>query len=557
MSKKQNSMLRKINARDCHIKTVDFATEKIFLEENHEQGQTQSIICYGLYTKEEELVKILSLGKPRFNRNYQWEVIRDCSKKDVEVRGGLSKLWKHFVKENNPIDVICYSYPKNSDFISKYVDFCGFKNVKKVKPTKKICFKGSWNGQERKIDKTILEVHGVDRLLNGSFGQDRTNEQILLDLGFKKETYDGLEPQVDSWFRGGCVYRMEIIGTDKFYIGKTIGGLGNYWGSGTEWLKYLKNNNIPKDDEHIKKIILKDDCISHKDLYDAESKFIKQYCWRDDEGYFHKLEKFENSMLNVNLNEQWIGIFAVCPECGVSRAKHKKGCSRYKQLTPCNECGALLGHKKSCSKYKEAERCPECGAIRGHKNTCSKFKPHSPCPECGSIGRHKRTCSKSTWKPCSECGEKVGHKETCSKFKKPYICSECGGKHGMHRNTCSKFKSFYKCPECGVKGGHKENCSLIKCPECRLMHGEHKKTCSHYIEPKPCLECGGKQGLHKKGCSKYKTPKKPKPCPECGAIRGHLKTCSKYKRKPCKECGVMSGPHKKFCSKHLSRKKKK
>ena len=77
-------------------------------------------------------------------------------------------------------------------------------------------------------------------------------------MGFKKELYDGLDPQVDSWFCGGCVYRMEIIGTDKFYIGQTIKDINTYWGSGSEWIRYLDENNIPKDNKHIRKIILKD-----------------------------------------------------------------------------------------------------------------------------------------------------------------------------------------------------------------------------------------------------------------------------------------------------------
>lgn len=587
----------KIYARDCNIMQLTNYDEETFLNEYHIQGYANSIISYGLLYNE-ELVQLMSFGKPRFNDNYQWEIIRDCTKTGVEVNGGTSKLWKYFLEENNPIDVICYSYPHNGEYTNKYVDYCGFKNVKKAKPEKKIYFEGNWNGNNKRINKSILERHGVDRLLKGSFGHDRTNEQILLDLGFKKKEEDGYAPQVDSWFRGGCVYMMEVIGTNKFYIGKTICDLDTYWGSGTAWNKYLDDNEIPRDDEHIKKTILANsDFKSHRELYDKEYEFIQEYCYEKD-GKLHKKPEFEDSLLNENLNDQWIGNFTTCPECGTKRARHKKTCSRYKPYKPCEECGALLGHRKSCSKYKEPSKCSECGAIVGHKSTCSKFVPHSKCLECGSTGRHKKTCSKSRWHEniCSECGSKNGlhkltcsrfnkdnicpecgstashhkstcsrykkrngcpecgsltsHKPTCSHYKPSSVCPECGGKRGHHNKDCSKFKSHYKCSKCGVIGGHKEDCLYNpnnKCPECGRIIVNHKITCSHYIQPK-CPECGGLNNTHRSNCSHF-VRKEVTACPECGGKKGHFKTCSHYNRKPCSECGVASGPHLPGCSK--------
>lgn len=61
----------KINARDCKIVTVDKEVEKNFLTNNHTQGYVRSIICYGLILNG-ELVQLMSFGKPRFNKNYQW-----------------------------------------------------------------------------------------------------------------------------------------------------------------------------------------------------------------------------------------------------------------------------------------------------------------------------------------------------------------------------------------------------------------------------------------------------------------------------------------------------
>lgn len=231
----------KIYARNCEIVDISKDTIMQFLNENHSQGYASSIVNYGLIYKD-ELVQVMSFGKPRFNKFYSWELIRDCTKNGIEVVGGVSKLWKHFVDNNTVRSCICYSYPHESAYTNKYVDYCGFTNLEKAKPSKKVYFEGVWNGKIKRIDKSILERHGVDRLLKGNFGHDRTNEEILLELGFKKKTEDGLSPQVDSYFPSGIVYKITDLDTGKFYIGETLKQdefiNGIYNGSGNKWVKY-------------------------------------------------------------------------------------------------------------------------------------------------------------------------------------------------------------------------------------------------------------------------------------------------------------------------------
>lgn len=145
-------------------------------------------------------------------------------KKNVQVNGGTSKLWKYFIENNTVRSCICYSYPHNEDtlYTNKYVDYCGFKNIKKAKPAKKIFFEGNYNNKFKRIDKSILEKHGVDRLLGTNIGTESgTNEQILLKLGFKKKEEDGFSPQLDSYFPYGIVYKITDLDTGKFYIGET------------------------------------------------------------------------------------------------------------------------------------------------------------------------------------------------------------------------------------------------------------------------------------------------------------------------------------------------
>ena len=48
----------------------------------------------------------MTFSKPRFNNQYDYELIRFCSLKGFNVIGGASKLWKYFLKKYNPKSVI-------------------------------------------------------------------------------------------------------------------------------------------------------------------------------------------------------------------------------------------------------------------------------------------------------------------------------------------------------------------------------------------------------------------------------------------------------------------
>lgn len=366
-----------------------------------------------------------------------------------------------------------------------------------------------WNGKIKRIDKSILERHGADRLLKGNFGHDKTNEEILLELGFKKKTEDGLSPQVDYYFPEGIVYKITDLDTGKFYIGETfkqdefINEIYN--GSGGKWVKYY---NKYKDLHNFKREILEKEFKTPKELYEFEISEIRKYC-----------NKIENGKYVVD---------------------HDTGCMNVKtQIQPempiCPECGATLyRHYKTCSKYTEPDVCQECGGINGHhKTTCSQYKKSTPCPICGSYTTHKVWC----------------------KYYKAKVCPECGGKLGRHHKTCSKYKPQSVCPICGgINGHHKDDCPNIKvCPECGSKSNVHKRWCSKYkftINDKICQECGGKGGKHKAGCSKRKIAI----CSECVGKQGkHKSSCSKAKR--CPECRYMlqSHTHAKTCSHYINK----
>jgi len=98
----------KIYARKCIIKIVRNKEKDEFLELNHLQGCDKSSIKLGLYYND-ALVSLMTFTKPRFNKKYEWELSRFCSKAGCNVIGGASKLFKYFVEKYNPKNIISYS----------------------------------------------------------------------------------------------------------------------------------------------------------------------------------------------------------------------------------------------------------------------------------------------------------------------------------------------------------------------------------------------------------------------------------------------------------------
>ena len=101
----------KIYARNCEIKEISNKEAKIFNEENHLQGHRNAQVTYGLFYND-NLVQLMSFSKTRWNRNLKdgdsWEIIRGCPGSNNIVVGGVSKLFKHFIKENSPNSIFSY-----------------------------------------------------------------------------------------------------------------------------------------------------------------------------------------------------------------------------------------------------------------------------------------------------------------------------------------------------------------------------------------------------------------------------------------------------------------
>ncbi len=93
-------------ARELEIRRL--SKQARWFAENHLQGGCSAEIAYGLFNGGACLCA-MSFGKPRFNKTYEWELLRFANRLNTTVVGGASRLFMHFLKEHSPATVLSYA----------------------------------------------------------------------------------------------------------------------------------------------------------------------------------------------------------------------------------------------------------------------------------------------------------------------------------------------------------------------------------------------------------------------------------------------------------------
>lgn len=99
---------RTIYGRQCVVKTIPKQECVEFLKQHHIQGSCSSSIEYGLYYVN-ELVAVMTFGKSRYDKSYQYELLRFTVHGQCNVVGACGKLLAHFIKHHNPQSIISYA----------------------------------------------------------------------------------------------------------------------------------------------------------------------------------------------------------------------------------------------------------------------------------------------------------------------------------------------------------------------------------------------------------------------------------------------------------------
>jgi hypothetical protein len=169
-----------VYARKCDIREVEKREVKTFINEHHLQNYAIDKVRVGLY-HDGELVSVMTFGKPRYNKNYEWELIRFCSSKNVV--GGSRRMFVYFVKQYHPTSIV--SYCDLSKFSGETYATLGFSKIRQTRPTK------HWHNPQtgKHVTDNLLRQRGFDQLFGTSYGKGSSNAELMLSHGFV-EVYD-------------------------------------------------------------------------------------------------------------------------------------------------------------------------------------------------------------------------------------------------------------------------------------------------------------------------------------------------------------------------------
>lgn len=124
----------------------------------------------------DKLIELMTFGKPRYNKNYEWELLRLCTHKDYKVVGGAERLFKYFIKTYKPNSII--SYCDFSKFNGDVYNRLGFKQKGNIIPSK------HWSKNNKHITDNLLRQRGYDQLFKTNYGKGTSNEELMILNGW-------------------------------------------------------------------------------------------------------------------------------------------------------------------------------------------------------------------------------------------------------------------------------------------------------------------------------------------------------------------------------------
>lgn len=229
----------KYRASKLTLKQIEQPEEKKFLNENHYQGYCSSSWCYGLYDND-ELLCLMSFRKPRYNKRFNWELLRLASKQGCTIHGGASRLLKCFMSEY-PEDSIL-SYCNRDKFSGDVYHKLGFTSLGITRGY-------HYEKDGKRYHRSSFQKWKCLEMWPRYIGKSVTEGQIMKEQGYTRVDDEiGQETFVINDIKRWYIY--EITLDDYHYIGqkgylhdKTEQELleDNYFGSGTLIRRFQKS----------------------------------------------------------------------------------------------------------------------------------------------------------------------------------------------------------------------------------------------------------------------------------------------------------------------------
>lgn len=163
---------RSVYARKCKLYRINKAVGDKFLNDYHIQGACRGQLLYLGLVYDDELIQLMTFGKPRYDKKYDVELLRFVTRPDVRVIGGASKLFKFATQDYGLHNII--SYCDVAKFTGDVYEKIGMK-LERVTPPQEI-----WSKEEKYITANLLRSRGYDQLFHTSYGKGTSNEDLML-----------------------------------------------------------------------------------------------------------------------------------------------------------------------------------------------------------------------------------------------------------------------------------------------------------------------------------------------------------------------------------------
>lgn len=168
----------RVFARQCTLEHLTKKTCDDFLEKVHMQGTCASSVRLGLRYKE-NLVAVMTFGRPRFNKGHNWELLRFCSQLNTSIVGGAGKLFagfkKQYLKEGDNIISYANKNWSNGDLYLKL----GFSYLYDSPPNY------FWYDKNlNRFSRYQTQKHKLKSLLGDKFVETKTETENMQDSGY-------------------------------------------------------------------------------------------------------------------------------------------------------------------------------------------------------------------------------------------------------------------------------------------------------------------------------------------------------------------------------------
>ena len=168
---------KRLFARKCDIREIQIEDERTFLNRTHIQGYTPSTISLGLFFNDKQ-VAIMTFIKSRYDKTYEWELLRFSNELNTSVVGAASRLLKYCINMTQSESILSYSHRHISD--GNLYKMLGFEHIRTTGPSYRYT-----TDYKYFTSRITYQKHKLEKLLP-IFDADLTEWQNMQNNGYDR-----------------------------------------------------------------------------------------------------------------------------------------------------------------------------------------------------------------------------------------------------------------------------------------------------------------------------------------------------------------------------------